>query len=1414
MSVPENRVDGPNPLLSVGSNPFSSLLLRPPNINSLPSENSPPHPSSLRAPRLATEAPVSLQLPFQDVRWNEIGLRFVPPQPILNPNISHRAIKIKYGTDFQAILCPDGSYQGNKTSQQYNQGGCGFICHIFQTNETWISARTLPKTDPNNSAPVSEAEATLMGLQFLAAKKITRVLIVHDNYDMHAFIMNKNRSKKKCSRYAGLKDRIVALMSKMDAVYGCHVRSHQKDGLAENEAADELASLVMRIPQLQEISPMLIPSVPNIAVPIVNMFIEKYGRRWSWFTAESFPIKSMPTLPAPSQCTECGCPSHKSHACFLTRHPPSMSAFPREKPARPAGFCDSFLDPSSVEWDDAPNIIDDHTFIQFMGTMFSLLINPSMASAAWDCLMSLSNHYYFNPMRSKLLRKKPKPHHDTDGICYDRDVQLHASEEEAKRLHTFASIAHDRKWGRAMNFVHKTERIHPLDIRLADQWDAVHPLPPNPEDELHLDYDPSGFTIYEIDRYDLCKKIDSWDVTKASGLTGFPPAFLIHFNNLTAKREDENNPDPYFTSLVLFIQHLASGKIYQLRDVALNYKGTFLNKVPANVGFKVRNLGISDTFHRLAAYSVLLRSIPAASAVGLLTGFDLGSGRLGGIEKFVKVAQSMAEQEDIVLLSSDIEKAYNNTLRTDTWNAVQEINCPLLTQWFVYSYGSSPWVNYIIDLNLPARGSNVKRVQMKIGFPQGDSLSGFLFSITLRYVLKNYFANLAASQIPVGFATVLDDTVLAFNLRDTTRIGFHISDFIHALSLHNLKINVSKSLVFNKNLSLSLISQIRRVQGLRLSADGFDVCKIPVGTPAHIRSFIQHSYIPKIETAYDNMLLIWNSLQYLTNQERFNTFYIFLRLCFASKFAYWIRNLYPASAHPVSWIIDAKIDALSAKLYPQLPSNLSFRQPEFVEMLSLSAKIESMPLSLNGAGITRLSPIVHIGHFATCSESFQTLLDFSTLINLRLNMDNADNIRSQLLPSLGSSIVHLMSLCSAKMAPCDFAIQPQKEYRGVQKMVSTAYYCTLHDSIARDLPNDHYRAWFTSRKDSFSSLTLNSSVRHVTGKRPPLDGVFPVTLALRTLRPIFHLYSCKCGEISDVCGLHLLKCKISSPSPFVKVHNSVRDATVRAFQDYLRRNSPSHLHVFSEVQKFHLCEVKRYYPTAIACENHRADAIVFEDCDPFHPWFLDFVQAQIDDPTEGQIMRHLNDAHRSKIAQLVRDHIGIPRQFIIPMAFASNGVFHPSALLFVDWFLCRASHNPLAEPPSNEKLKMLHAMTKAIVDSTSSILSEHFSKFITQLHHVSFPFVLSQGDAEVAAARRGRGARVAFPAGTLNGKTGDALPPVAPFTGLNTHWPFGAPHPFVPAPPLSSRSDESSRAPSRRRLAVDYRGLASVGRPN
>jgi ribonuclease HI len=1297
------------------------------------------HPS--QPPRQALEVPIDLRPPFLDVDWSAIRLSYAAPPPLVNPP-QPQQLQVTVGSDYQAIICPDGSYIGTKSHANYGRAGCGFICHILTSNETWVAAKHLPASLLNNSAPVAEAEATLMALNFILSKGITKALVIHDNNDMHLFICNMSKSKKKCSRYAKLKSQIVALLGRFDTVFGCHVRSHQgKEGLPENEAADRLANLFTNWPQLVELPPTRLLPDANTSSTIFNALNHRFNNRFNPLTAifdqHSLPLPPLPVLSTTPLCEQCGCPSHTGRECFRNRSRLFMSSFCRIKPTRKTAFHESFSNPGSIEWDEAPPVLSDHVALHFMGSMFSLSLNAETHIEAWNALMALPKHYFYYPPRSKLIKKKPKVHHDSVGPCFDERADLRASELEAKKLHTFANIAHDRKWGRAMNFVHKTDRISPLDSRLADQWDAIHPAAPTPDDELFIPYDPSAFRTFQIDRGELSKKIDSWDITKAAGLSGFPPAFLIYFNNLTAKNEDPQNPCPYFTALLLFIEAIASGKMEHLRETALNYKGSFLNKIPSNAGFKIRNLGMSDTFHRLASYSILSLSIPHAIEAGLLTDFDLGSGKLGGIEKFVKMAQMMARDKNVTILSSDIEKAYNNVLRTDTWAAVQEIGFEPLIQWFIYAYGDSPWVNYTIDYNLPAKGSNLKRVRMPIGFPQGDNLSGFLFSITMRYILKQFFKDVQEQRSPVCFATVLDDTMLAVNTKLVRNVGSLFKSFIDTLKAHNLRINFSKSIVFCSEHSLSLIAQIRRISpSLRLSNDGFDVCKIPIGSKVFIDDYIQSNYIPRIDNAFDCMHLIWNALQYLTNQEQLNTFFIFLRLCFASKFIYWLRNLLPASAQPISDIIDAKIDILASKLYPQLPSTTTIIHPLFKQMQPLSRCIEALPLSMNGAGITRMRDIRLIGHFATCAESFNTVLSCSSALCLSTDAHgDADDIRNQLFPSVNDTITSLLGLCSDKMKATDFIIVPGQEYRGLQKLVSTAYYITSHRKILESLPTEEYQSWFLSRKESFTSLALNSSVRHVTGMRPPKDSIFKIVLAMRTLRPIFHMASCGCGDTVDVCGFHFLKCKMAEPSPFVSIHNRVRDATIQSFQSYVRRNSPSSLRVFSETDKFQACIINRYYDNVQGQENHRADAIVYEDSDPWHPWFIDFVQAQIEDPNPDVMLRHLSRAHGEKINALVRSYINIPRSSIIPFAFSSNGVLHPAALAFVDWFLCKAARTPINEPPSIEKMKVLHAISKAIVDQTATLLTGHFSKFIHCLHNRTFP--INAALSSIPAPRRG-----------------------------------------------------------------------------
>jgi hypothetical protein len=179
----------------------------------------------------------------------------------------------------------------------------------------------------------------------------------------------------------------------------------------------------------------------------------------------------------------------------------------------------------------------------------------------------------------------------------------------------------------------------------------------------------------------------------------------------------------------------------------------------------------------------------------------------------------------------------------------------------------------------------------------------------------------------------------------------------------------------------------------------------------------------------------------------------------------------------------------------------------------------------------------------------------------------------------------------------------------------------------------------------------------------------------------------------------------------------------------------SPLRVFSETDKFQACMVNQHYDVVQGRENHRADAIVYKDSDPWHPWFIDFVQAQIDDPDPDATLRHLSRAHTEKINELVRSHINISRSSIIPFAFSSDRVIHPAALAFIVLFLCKAARTPINVPPSVEKMKVLHAISKAIVDQTATLITGHFSKFIYSLYNRSF--TTAAAISSISAPRRG-----------------------------------------------------------------------------
>jgi hypothetical protein len=94
-------------------------------------------------------------------------------------------------------------------------------------------------------------------------------------------------------------------------------------------------------------------------------------------------------------------------------------------------------------------------------------------------------------------------------------------------------------------------------------------------------------------------------------------------------------------------------------------------------------------------------------------------------------------------------------------------------------------------------------------------------------------------------------------------------------------------------------------------------------------------------------------------------------------------------------------------------------------------------------------------------------------------------------------------------------------------------------------------------------------------------------------------------------------------------------------------------------------------------------------------------------------------------------------------------------------------------------------MCSDIVDSTFSLLSEHFSEFISHLHQQSFPFVLSQGAEELAASRGTRQAFTPFGApGNSAGGSVFARPAVA-LAESHIDWSSARLGPVAPLPARS-----------------------------
>lgn len=233
-------------------------------------------------------------------------------------------------------------------------------------------------------------------------------------------------------------------------------------------------------------------------------------------------------------------------------------------------------------------------------------------------------------------------------------------------------------------------------------------------------------------------------------------------------------------------------------------------------------------------------------------------------------------------------------------DAIKQIDFQPLTQLFTYLYGSSPILNYVIDPSKPVTAENIRKAVLFIGLPQGDNLSGFLFSITLNYILQALWSRHGIYTAKVGYDSILDDIKIAIPADILEHSGKMIADLIITLSHSNFNINLSKSELYIRIPSplarqqAAFINTATRNAGLSigdltLNSTGFSVCRVPIGTPSFIEAYITDNYKPRVSAAFERFQYLLKAIDRIP-REKYNTFFVFIRLCFSSRFTYWLRT--------------------------------------------------------------------------------------------------------------------------------------------------------------------------------------------------------------------------------------------------------------------------------------------------------------------------------------------------------------------------------------------------------------------------------------------------------------------------------------------------------------------------------------------